>query len=134
VAARLERIRVPVVCGLVTAIVALSAAIAAGPPLEWLRSAAWLNVYAILGLLFVLGSGRTETPPALRFVSDATYGIYLLHFFFVTGIQPYFPPAPLRADVVPIAIPWLAGVLGPLVLIVALRSLLGERSRDWIGA
>ena len=134
VAARLERIRVPLSCGLAIAIVALSTAIAADPPLEWLRTAAWLNVYASLGLLFVLGSGRIEAPPALRFVSDATYGVYLLHFFFVSGIQPYFPPAPLRAELMPIAVPWLAGALGPLVLIVALRSLLGDRSRDWIGA
>jgi surface polysaccharide O-acyltransferase-like enzyme len=136
--AQIERLalahRLPAALVLAAAIAVLSTVSGSGGSQETVRTAAWLNIYAILAALYLAGAGRRQSPPALRFLSDATYGIFLLHLFFVTAVAPHFPPAPLRAELIPIAIPWLAGAAGSLATIVALRRLLGKRSRDWIGA
>ena len=68
------------------------------------------------------------------YLSDATYGIFLWHMFFLTTVQRYVTPAPFRAELLPIALPWLAGLIGPFVLIAAARAWLGPRSRWIVGA
>ena len=67
-------------------------------------------------------------------MSEATYAIYLCHLFFVYGARLIFPLRPEQTGLFPIAVPWAAGLLGSLALIALLRAVLGERSRDVIGA
>jgi peptidoglycan/LPS O-acetylase OafA/YrhL len=98
------------------------------------RTAAWLDVYAICALIFVAACGRERVPDALRALSDATYPIYLLHMFFVLTAADLFPLAPRRFDALPVLAIWAAGVLGSLSVVAALKAALGERSKDWIGA
>jgi surface polysaccharide O-acyltransferase-like enzyme len=105
----------------------------AGPRLL-VRTAAWLDVYAICALIFTLFCGRQQVAPAMRYLSDTTYPIYLLHMFFVLVALDLFPPAPRHASLLPILVPWVAGVLGSISVIGALQAALGKRSRDWIGA
>jgi surface polysaccharide O-acyltransferase-like enzyme len=124
--------RRPLAVGLALAATALTAASGLPGPLVWVRSAAWLEVWVILALLLTLSCGARRSPAALRWVSDATYGVYLLHLFFLYAVQLRFPPS--RGDAASILLPWAAGLGGSLVVIAGLQRLLGRRSRDLIGA
>jgi len=98
------------------------------------RSAAWLDIWTILGLVFVVAS-RFRTPPAaLRSLSDASYAIYLFHLFFVLAVQDLVPLTPHALTPLPLFLAWAAGLAGPLVIIVAARAVLGPRARDLTGA
>jgi surface polysaccharide O-acyltransferase-like enzyme len=103
-------------------------------PFLLVRSAAWLEVYAILALVLTLTVARSASPPAVRWLADATYAIYLLHLFFVYPLQRLFPPPPLQAAWLPILAPWLGALAGSIALVALLQRLLGKRSRDLIGA
>lgn len=98
------------------------------------RSAAWLDIYAILGLVWVLCGRASGSPAWLRFASDATYALYLFHLFFVIPAKHWLPPP--EGDVSPLALllPWLAGLVGPLLLVATGRAVLGPRARAVIGA
>ena len=98
------------------------------------RTAAWLDVYAILALIAVATHGLPRSPAWLRFLSDATYAIYLFHLFFLMPVRDHLALPEGHAELGPIALPWLAGLLGSLLLVVAARALLGRSSRNWIGA
>jgi peptidoglycan/LPS O-acetylase OafA/YrhL len=105
---------------------------------EWprtlVRSAMWLDVYAILALLAVAASGVAALPRPLRALSDATYAIYLYHVFFVLAVQRLVPGPPDEAAWGAIGLPWLAGLAGSLAVVWLGQRLLGARSRDWLGA
>jgi surface polysaccharide O-acyltransferase-like enzyme len=124
--------RRPLVVGLAGAVALLTAASGLPGPLLGVRSAAWAEVWAVLALLFALACGGRRSPAALRWMSDATYGVYLLHLFFLYAVQLLFPPGTGLAAA--ILLPWAAGLGGSLALIAVLQRLLGRRSRDWIGA
>jgi surface polysaccharide O-acyltransferase-like enzyme len=98
------------------------------------RTAAWLDVYAICALIFTAVCGEERVPPAMRYLSDTTYPIYLLHMFFVLVAADLFPPPPRQTALLPVVVPWATGVLGSISIIAALQAALGKRSRDWIGA
>ena len=132
VASRVAARRRPLVVGLAAAVALLTAASGLSAPLLWVRSAAWADVWAILALLFALSCGARRRPAALRWVSDASYGVYLLHLFFLYAVQLVFPPG--SGVALSILLPWAAGLGGSLALIAVLQRLLGPRSRDWIGA
>lgn len=98
------------------------------------RSAAWLDIYAILGLVFVAAWRIEEVPGWLRFASDATYAVYLYHLFFLLPARDALPQPAGAITFAATLLPWLAGLAGPLLLVAALRALLGARSRSLIGA
>ena len=98
------------------------------------RSAAWLDIYAILGLVFVLATRTAGIPTWLRFVSDASYALYLFHLFFLIPAKTWFPPPENAVSWEAILIPWAIGLALPLALVTATRALLGSRSRSVIGA
>lgn len=125
--------RPPLLAGLALAVAVLGALSASDAGILAVRSAAWLNVYAIGALILTATCGARNAPLWLRTASDATYAVYLLHLFFVLSAQQLVPLPPLRAAFAPIALPWIAGVLGPAVVIAALQRVLGRRSRDVIG-
>jgi fucose 4-O-acetylase-like acetyltransferase len=130
------RHRAALAAGLIAAFALLTGASALGgrAPLVVVRSAAWLDVYVILATIAVLSRGARRSPPWLRFLSDATYAVYLFHLFFLLPVQGALPPPGREAALAPIALPWLAGLLGSLALVVAARALLGRGSRNWVGA
>ena len=114
------------------AVAILTGVSGAGDPFLLVRSAAWLHVYAVIALIFVWFCGRRESAGSLRFLSDATYPVYLFHLFFLYAVQLAIPPS--RGDWISVLAPWAAGLAGSLALVTALQRLLGRRSRDWIGA
>ncbi len=98
------------------------------------RIARALLIWSILGLVFVLSCARALSPAPVRTVSDATYAIYLLHLFFVLPMRDFFPATPATFELVPILLPWLAGLIGSGFVIGIARALLGHRARGLIGA
>jgi peptidoglycan/LPS O-acetylase OafA/YrhL len=121
----------PVLIGLV---LALSAASGLDGPRVFVRTAVWLDVYATCALIFAATAGRESIPTAVRYLSEASYTIYLLHIVFILVAAEFVPPTPLRTEWLPIVVPWAAGLFGSLAVIAGLRALLGRHSRDWIGA
>jgi len=121
---------------LAIAVLALSAlcGLDAVAPRLWVRSAAWLDLYAILALIYVLASGDGRACRALRTLSDSAYAIYLFHLFFVLAAQTFAPHPWQEISLVSLAAPWAAGLAGPLLLVAGARAALGARARDWIGA
>lgn len=97
------------------------------------RSASWLDVYAMLALLGASAGGLGASPRWLRALSDATYAIYLYHLFFVLAVQQLLPLA-ARGSLEAILLPWAAGLAGSFALVAVGRRLLGARARDWLGA
>jgi peptidoglycan/LPS O-acetylase OafA/YrhL len=112
----------------------LTSSLGGAQPPVWVRTAIWLDVYAILALVALAASGLCATPGWMRTLSDATYTIYLYHLFFVLAVQKWVPAPAGEADLVAIGLPWLAGLAGGVALVAAGRALLGARSRDWLGA
>jgi surface polysaccharide O-acyltransferase-like enzyme len=130
------RHRIPLAACLAASVLVLTAAssLAGSAPQTFVRTAAWLDVYAILALIAVVAHGLGSSPPWLRFLSDATYAIYLFHLFFLLPVQDLLPLPNKRALLLPIALPWLAGLAGSLALVVAARAAFGRGSRNWVGA
>jgi len=125
--------RVAVVFALGVAVVVLTRAgsEASGLPRLAARSAAWLDVYAILAFLGV-AAGLATAPRWLRALSDATYAVYLFHLFFLYAAQEALGANARGAGSV--LLPLAAGLGGSLALVAVLRRLLGARARDWLGA
>lgn len=111
--------------------------LASGPqgplPPHLARSAGWLDVYAILGLIGA-AAGRLASPHWLRALSDATYAVYLYHLFFVYAAQALLARAVAHGAPGTILVPWAAGLVGSLALVALGRRWLGPRARDWLGA
>ena len=111
-----------------------ASALEGSAPRLFVRSAAWLDIYAILGLVFVAAHRVRVVPAWLRFTSDATYAIYLFHLFFVLPARQLWPLPAGALSPPAVLLPWAIGLLGPLALVAAARALLGARSRNVIGA
>lgn len=103
-------------------------------PRMLLRSAVWLDVYAIVAFIALAANGVRALPRPLRALSDATYTIYLYHMFFVTAVQQRVVAPPGVASATAIGLPWLAGLAGGLAVVWLGQRLLGARSREWVGA
>jgi surface polysaccharide O-acyltransferase-like enzyme len=96
----------------------------------------WLLVACALVAFAALGTGRETRSRLVGFLSDSTYTVYLFHLFFVYALQRALPaPAPGAFEPLAIALPWLAGLTGPLALAAAGRAVLGAaRSRALLGS
>jgi surface polysaccharide O-acyltransferase-like enzyme len=112
---------------------ALALGIAWGPSEQAVRPFTWASAYAIAGLLFALGCGRSVDWAPLRTLSDSSYAIFLFHLFFVAPLAPLLR-SPGQFSPLALLLPWLAGMVGSLLLVSAAKRLLGDRSRDWVGA
>ncbi|MCP4036343.1 MAG: hypothetical protein GY733_05350 [bacterium] len=67
-------------------------------------------------------------------MSDATYGIYLFHLFFLLPIRPYFPQTIGEFDPKAFFARALAGIVGSFVLITLAKLILRKHSRTIMGA
>jgi surface polysaccharide O-acyltransferase-like enzyme len=98
-------------------------------PPYWSRDLAVLSyvyIYAVISGLFILALDA-PTVPSIRWLSDATYPIYLYHIFGVSLAYHWLVP-PLRG---PVALALGCGVAAAVVC--AGRRLLGPRARVVIG-
>jgi peptidoglycan/LPS O-acetylase OafA/YrhL len=106
-------------------------------PLPASRLASWLGIYLALVTLLALGAasrGLASSAP-VRFVSGASYAVYLWHLFAVYPLRELVPAPPATFDPWAVALPWVAGVVLPVLLVYGARRLVGERAaRRWLGA
>lgn len=120
--------------GLAVAVLACSWVAIMSEQSEWTRSAAWLDIHAILALLFVSTCDRKTAPRQIAALSDASFAIYLLHLFFIYAAETIVRPAAETFDLPVVVFYWSAGLFGSLGVIALSRRAFGPRSRDFIGA
>jgi surface polysaccharide O-acyltransferase-like enzyme len=135
--ARIEAWLAPRRAGIAAALAAAVAALtwagseASGVARLVARTAAWLDVYAILAFVGV-AAGLATAPRWLRPLSDATYAVYLFHLFFLYAAQEALGASARGAGSV--LVPFAVGLAGSLALVAIGRRVLGARARDWLGA
>jgi surface polysaccharide O-acyltransferase-like enzyme len=117
--------------GLVAAGVFLAIAMVCLLPGSW-RGLFWPPIvtanYAFLVTLFLLGAG-VAPHPVLRWLSDASYPLYLYHFFFTSAVRGDLVQLGALAE--PAA--FIAGIVGSLGVVVLGRRLLGPWARLALG-
>lgn len=91
--------------------------------------AGWLNTLVVGAVVALASSSVTRTSSVVRFVSDASYTFYLYHLFFVREVQRALPPSTVSEVTA-----WSAGMLGPCLIVLGSRRVLGPRARKWVGA
>jgi surface polysaccharide O-acyltransferase-like enzyme len=97
--------------------------------------AGWFNTFVVVAVVALASLRARRLPRALRFLSDASYTFYLYHLFFVYLVLGTLPsPASWGSRLLLQATAMGAGLIGPGLLVVASRRVLGARSRAWIGA
>lgn len=119
---------------LVGLVLCLSIASGFSGPSLFVRTAAWADIYAVCALIFVSTAGLGRISPALQYLSEASYSIFLLHIVFVLAVVERVPLPFQRVEFLPVALAWAAGLFGSLMLIAGLKAALGRHSRNWIGA
>lgn len=119
---------------LVITLAAVSIAVSAGIDMPARRALSWLNLLMTLAFLFALGTRRDASPRWARFLSDVTYPVYLFHPFFIYATRSWVARDPNHTDLALVLLPWLAGLVGSLAVVMLLRLVLRDRSRFWIGA
>jgi membrane-bound acyltransferase YfiQ involved in biofilm formation len=88
-----------------------------------------LSAYCVsLGILFA--AYGTPAPAFVRFLSEASFPIYLHHYFFVSLFRPFLRRPTLSQSLSA----YLAGVAGSIALLLCSRKVLGrDRARRWLG-
>ncbi len=84
--------------------------------------------------LFALARGIARAPRLVVDLSNRTYALYLLHPFFVYAFQDIAQPALSLSLLAQVLLAWGAGLFGAVLVTVAAQRVLGERSRDIVGA
>lgn len=106
---------------------------AALPPRLSRASSLFLIAANIIGLYTAFGA-LDRAPDWVVALSKRTYAIYLLHLFFTYTVFALFGESRHTSLVASTALAWLAGMLGSLAVIAAVRRVAPSRSRDLIGA
>ena len=100
---------------------------------EFILLTTWLGIYFAIATVFAISSGRRVSSP-VRWLSEATYAIYLFHLFFVIPGVDNFRAAAGVFEPFTILLIWCLGLVGSVAIVLAARAVLGERSRDVVGA
>jgi fucose 4-O-acetylase-like acetyltransferase len=130
--ARFAARRRPLVLALCAAGLATGWASFCGVLLPSLQTAALVFYSLAVVSLLTLATRRRVAGPVVRFLGDASLGIYLIHRIFQLLAEPLSAgwPVPLR-----IATQVAVGLGGASLVLLAARRLLGEgRARQWLGA
>jgi peptidoglycan/LPS O-acetylase OafA/YrhL len=130
----IARNRIPACSGLTGLVLAIGVISWWEPPGIWAETADMMLVYAVLSLLFVASQGRRLDARPIRYLSDASYSIYLYHLFFIEMAKPWVTAPPGEFRIAALAVPWGAALLGSVTVVSVGRVLLGSRARRWLGA
>ena len=112
-------------------------AFSSGMVLMVVSSTAWLTIFVSVALVFVVSVGRdlpATVRPALGWLSDASYPLYLFHLFFLSLVAPAMGMGKGQFEAGKLLAVWACGVVGPIALHGLGRKLLGSRSRLLFGA
>jgi len=91
------------------------------------------QIYISIALLLIIGMTTMKLQKGIQFVSDCSYGIYLLHFPIVRACQLVFPEGFQNYSFMFAFLAWCAGTAGSILLIYGVRKLSGQNSRYLVG-
>src|SRR5690606_38172819 len=80
-------------------------------------------IYTCVILLITAGISREKFQGAVQFVSNASYGIYLLHFPIVRACQSVYPEISADYSFVYAFVSWCVGIAGSILIIVIVQKL-----------
>ena len=132
----LERIagRRPVVeASLAIACAAALAFVALRPPGPVVYVVAWIDIYVVIALLFVVSTRLSDTPSPVRRLSDASYAIYLYHLLVIHALWDPDRGAPAAFGGAALLASWALGVVVPAIGAAVLQRALGARARTLFG-
>lgn len=90
-------------------------------------------IYVCITLLMTVGMWIHKSQAGVQFVSNASYGIYLLHFPIVRACQSVYPEISVDYSFVYALISWFAGVAGSIFIITVVKKISGRYSRYLVG-
>ncbi|MAJ58824.1 MAG: hypothetical protein CBC48_01990 [bacterium TMED88] len=107
------------------------------PTGAWEVLARWLSIYLTIALIFFASVGRERTPSSIRWLSDASYSIYLSHIFFVNALlnlRAGTLSTNALARLARFGLDWTGAMAGSVGILVLSRRILGpHRTRTWLG-
>ena len=124
-----------VVIGALWSVIAIYLALQ--PDGAWEVLARWLSIYLTIALIFFASVGRERTPSSIRWLSDASYSIYLSHIFFVNALlnlRAGTLSTNALARLARFGLDWTGAMAGSVGILVLSRRILGpHRTRTWLG-
>ena len=90
-------------------------------------------IYTCITLLITVGISLEKFQGAVQFVSNCSYGIYLLHFPIVRACQSVYPEISVDYSFVYAFVAWVAGIAGSIFIIFIVKKLSGRNSRYLVG-
>ncbi|MHB8138224.1 MAG: acyltransferase family protein [Smithellaceae bacterium] len=92
-----------------------------------------LYIYICITLLITAGMWIHKFQAGIRFFSNASYGIYLLHFPIVRACQSAYPEISVDYSFVYAFVSWCVGIAGSILIIFMVQKLSGRYSRYLVG-
>ena len=90
-------------------------------------------IYTCVILLITAGMRIHKFQSGIQFVSNASYGIYLLHFPIVRACQSVYPEISVDYSFVYAFVSWCAGVSTSILIILAIKKIAGRYSAYLVG-
>jgi peptidoglycan/LPS O-acetylase OafA/YrhL len=92
------------------------------------------HIYLFVALLLTIGTKPTKHQEVVLKISSYSYGIYLLHFPIVRSCQFFLYPDKSGDYSFPYAfVSWIVGLSVSMIIIVAIRKILGRHSVYLVG-
>ena len=130
----LKQYRVGVICGgVVLVAIILVYTRMGGNHFSSFPILAQFYIYTCVTLLITVGISLGKFQGVIQFVSNYSYGIYLLHFPIVRACQMVYPELSITYSFVYAFVAWSAGIAGSICLMSVVKKLSGPYSRYLIG-
>lgn len=104
-----------------------------GSHFAWFPILTQLYIYLCLMVLITIGMWMDTSHKFIRFFSESSYGIYLLHFPIVKFCQSIYPEISAHYSFIYALISWSVGVAGSILIIVGAKKIAGSYSKYMIG-
>lgn len=90
-------------------------------------------IYTCVTLLITAAIWMHKLQAGIRFVSNASYGIYLLHFPIVRACQAVYPEISVDYSFIYAFVAWCSAITGSILIIFMVQKLSGRYSRYLVG-
>ncbi len=91
------------------------------------------HIYICITLLLILGIKTVKYQKTIRYFSNYSYGIYLLHFPIVSSCQRLYPEIAAGYSFPYSLVSWFVGVSISICIIVAIKKITGRYSVHLVG-
>ncbi len=90
-------------------------------------------IYTWIAVLVTAGMQATRLPGVVVFISNCSYGIYLLHLPLVRAYQSFYPAWSVDYYFMPALVSWCGGLAGSILIIRIAQKICGPYSRYLVG-